>query len=121
MRASAHTTERTRPSLYDPDLKRLFSDAPAYAAHLSAATFLRRFRKEVRRKVAAWTGEYQYTIDQVLEDMMQRCRAAALAPAARGGAGEVGFHDLADRPHDELLCAAGGIRWRYETATHPRP
>jgi hypothetical protein len=63
-----------RPSLYDPDLKRLFSDAPAHAAHPSAATFLNRFRKEVRRKVAAWTGEYQYTIDQVLEDMMQRCR-----------------------------------------------
>lgn len=63
-----------RAALYDPDLKRLFSDAPAYAGHMSAATFLRRFRKEVRRKVAAWTGEYQYTIDQVLEDMMQRCR-----------------------------------------------
>jgi len=63
-----------RSSLYDPDLKRLFSDAPAYAAHMSAATFLHRFRKEVRRKVAAWTGEYQYTIDQVLEDMLQRCR-----------------------------------------------
>ena len=41
---------------------------------MSVATFLRCFRKEVRRKVAAWTGEYQYTIDQVLEDMMQRCR-----------------------------------------------
>jgi hypothetical protein len=62
------------PSLYDPDLKRLFSDAPAHAEKLSAATFLNRFRKEVRRKVAAWTGEYQYTIDQVLEDMIERCR-----------------------------------------------
>jgi hypothetical protein len=67
-----------RPSFYDPDLKRLFSDAPAHAAHLPAATFLRRFRKEVRRKVAAWTGEYQYTIDQVLEDMIARCRALHL-------------------------------------------
>jgi Putative zinc-binding metallo-peptidase len=63
-----------RSSLYDPDLKRLFSDAPVHADKLSAATFLNRFRKEVRRKVAAWTGEYQYTIDQVLEDMIQRCR-----------------------------------------------
>jgi len=67
-----------RPSLYDPDLKRLFSDAPAHADKLSAATFLNRFRKEVRRKVAAWTGEYQYTIDQVLEDMIQRCRQLRL-------------------------------------------
>ena len=42
-----------RPSLYDPDLKRLFSDALAHADKRSAATFLNRFRKEVRRKVAA--------------------------------------------------------------------
>ncbi|MCX5721780.1 MAG: putative zinc-binding metallopeptidase [Nitrospirae bacterium] len=61
-------------SFYDPDLKRLFSDSPAHADKMSAATFLNRFRKEVRRKVSAWTGEYQYTIDQVLEDMIQRCR-----------------------------------------------
>ena len=63
-----------QPSLYDPDLKRLFSDAPAHADKMSAATFLNRFRKEVRRKVAAWTGEYQYTIDQVLEGMIHRCQ-----------------------------------------------
>ena len=64
----------TRSSAYDPDLKRLFSDDPMNADKISAATFLNRFRREVRRKVASWTGEYQYTIDQVLEDMIQRCR-----------------------------------------------
>ncbi len=63
-----------RQSQYDPDLKRLFSSLPSHASKLSAATFLNRFRREVRRKVASWTGEYQYTIDQVLEDMIQRCR-----------------------------------------------
>jgi hypothetical protein len=63
-----------RSSSYDPDLKRLFSDAPLLGNHMSAAGFLNRFRREVRRKVASWTGEYQYTIDQVLEDMIQRCR-----------------------------------------------
>jgi hypothetical protein len=67
-----------RSSSYDPDLKRLFSDAPAHADRVSAATFLNRFRREVRRKVAGWTGEYQYTIDQVLEDMIQRCRELGL-------------------------------------------
>ncbi len=59
---------------YDPDLKRLFSTLPNHANKMSAATFLNRFRREVRKKVASWTGEYQYTIDQVLEDMIQRCR-----------------------------------------------
>jgi hypothetical protein len=67
-----------RPSFYDPDLKRLFSDAPAHVDKMTAATFLKRFRREVRRKVAAWTGEYQYTIDQVIEDMIQRCRELGL-------------------------------------------
>ena len=64
--------------MYDPDLKRLFSDAPVYADRPGAAAFLNHFRKEVRRKVAAWTGEYQYTIDQVLEGMIQRCRQLRL-------------------------------------------
>lgn len=61
-------------SLYDPDLKRLFSGPLAHSDKPKAAAFLNRFRKEVRRKVAAWTGEYQYTIDQVLEGMILRCR-----------------------------------------------
>ncbi|MEK7301350.1 MAG: putative zinc-binding metallopeptidase [Nitrospirota bacterium] len=60
--------------LYDPDLKRLFLEGAAQPGKPSAATFLNKFRREVRRKVASWTGEYQYTIDQVLEDMIQRCR-----------------------------------------------
>jgi hypothetical protein len=60
--------------LYDPDLKRLFSDGAAQPGKPAAAAFLNRFRREVRRKVASWTGEYQYTIDQVLEDMIERCR-----------------------------------------------
>ncbi|MGA6827783.1 putative zinc-binding metallopeptidase [Nitrospira sp. NS4] len=67
-----------RSSFYDPDLKRLFSEAPAHAGKPNAVTFLNRFRREVRRKVASWTGEYQYTIDQVLEDMIQRCRQLGL-------------------------------------------
>ena len=62
------------PTFYDSDLRRLFSDAPEYKPNKTAASFLNRIRKEVRRKVADWTGEYQYTIDQVLEMMISRCR-----------------------------------------------
>ena len=32
----------------------------------------------MRRVVAEWTGIYQYTIDQVLEDMMSRSRELKL-------------------------------------------
>ena len=39
---------------------------------MKAARFIARVRKEVRRMVAACTGEYQYTIDQVLENMIKR-------------------------------------------------
>jgi hypothetical protein len=67
-----------RSSSYDPDLKRLFSDSAIHADKTSAAVFLNRFRREVRRKVASWTGEYQYTIDQVLADMIERCRELQL-------------------------------------------
>ncbi len=63
---------------YDADLKKLFSDAPAYAKNQTAADFLHRTRKEIRRRVAGWTGEYQYTIDQVLEGMIERCQALKL-------------------------------------------
>src|SRR5207249_5089081 len=62
------------PTFYDRDLRRLFSDSPEFKVNKTAANFLSRVRKEVRRKVADWTGEYQYTIDQVLESMISRCR-----------------------------------------------
>ena len=30
------------------------------------------------RLVARWTGEYQYTIDQVIDDIIRRCRELRL-------------------------------------------
>jgi hypothetical protein len=74
------------PDIYDRDLRRLFSDAPEFAHNLSAARFLSRIRKDVRRMVARWTGAYQYTIDQVLDEIITRCRALHLrlvAPEAQ--------------------------------------
>jgi hypothetical protein len=62
------------PNFYDRDLRRLFSDAPEFADAMSAAQFINRNRRSVRRVVSGWTGIYQYTIDQVLEDMIERCR-----------------------------------------------
>jgi hypothetical protein len=62
------------PDFYDRDLRRLFSDDPANRGRPSAASFISRFRREVRRRVSRWTGVYQYTIDQVLKDIMARCR-----------------------------------------------
>ena len=71
-----------RPNFYDRDLRRLFSDAPEHIANLPAAKFLARVRRDARRLVAQWTGEYQYRIDQVLNDMIERCNALELRLAA---------------------------------------
>jgi hypothetical protein len=66
------------PHFYDRDLRRMFSDAPEYGDRITAAQFIARIRRPVRRVVADWTGIYQYTIDQVLEDMIARCRELKL-------------------------------------------
>jgi hypothetical protein len=66
------------PNFYDRDLRRLFSAEAEFATNITAAQFVSRIRRPVRRVVAEWTGIYQYTIDQVLEDMIDRCRELKL-------------------------------------------
>ncbi|MES1254615.1 MAG: putative zinc-binding metallopeptidase [Acidobacteriota bacterium] len=66
------------PHFHERDLRNLFSDAPQYARNPSAARFVRRIRKEVRATVASFTDSYQYTIDQLLENIIERCRALNL-------------------------------------------
>jgi hypothetical protein len=61
------------PDFYDRDLRRLFSDAPEYAAKPKASRVIAKIRRDVRRLVAEATGSYQYTIDRVIEDMTTRC------------------------------------------------
>jgi hypothetical protein len=70
------------PDFYDRDLRRLFSDAPEHAGNMKAARFIARVRRDVRRMVAGWTGEYQYTIDQVIEAMTKRANELNLRLAA---------------------------------------
>jgi len=62
------------PDFYDSDLRNLFSDSSAYARNASAASFVRKIRKEVRSTVGSFTDSYQYTIDQLLEKIIARCR-----------------------------------------------
>jgi hypothetical protein len=69
------------PEFYDSDLRKLFSDDARYAKRETAARFLNRVRPELRRLVSRWTGEYQYTIDQALQDMIDRCRELRLRVA----------------------------------------
>ena len=66
------------PDFYDSDLQNLFSNAPEYAKRPSASRFIRRIRREVRSTVASFTDSYQYTIDQLIEKIIERCRAENL-------------------------------------------
>jgi len=63
---------------YDRDLKRLFPPPKEGKKGPSAAALLRRMRPEIRRLVAHSTGEYQYTIDRVLERMIDRTQELGL-------------------------------------------
>ncbi len=69
---------RGRPDFYDNDLRKLFSDDPKFKDRPTAAKFLRTIKPDLRAMVARWTGEYRYTIEQVLDDIIGRCRELKL-------------------------------------------
>jgi len=62
------------PTIYDRDLRRIFSDHPKHRRALAAVTFLRNHRAEIQQMVAKWTREYRPAMDAVLNDMIARCR-----------------------------------------------
>jgi len=66
------------PNFYDRDLRRLFSDDPEYRKNPKASRVMHEIRRDVRRLVSEWTSAYQYTIDQVIEDMIARARELQL-------------------------------------------
>jgi hypothetical protein len=66
------------PDFYESDLRHLFSNAPEHAKRPLAAQFVRRIRREARAIVASFTDSYQYTIDQLLEEIIRRCREQSL-------------------------------------------
>lgn len=84
------------PSVYDNDLRRLFSESPDDRRNVTAAAFLSRVRAELRRVVARWTGQHSYTIDQVVQEMIARCRELDLRI---GGAAE-------DAKRDAMILVA---------------
>jgi hypothetical protein len=62
------------PDYFDRDLRRLFVEPTTGSRLPRAATMLRRFAPELRNVVASWTGEYTYTVNMPLKDIIARCR-----------------------------------------------
>ncbi len=75
-----HSRYATRqPGVFDHDLVRLFSRKPRNGADsVLAADFLQRYRAELVRVVCQWTGEYRYSVHQVMRQMIERCRELGL-------------------------------------------
>jgi hypothetical protein len=66
------------PPDYDRELLRIFSSEPKYDSRPSAAGFLLRHRRALCHEVAEGTGVHQYAIDQMLAQMINRCRELKL-------------------------------------------
>src|SRR5437764_7093167 len=60
------------------DLRRLFSDERRFKSRPSAASFLRRAGRELVQTVASGTGVHQYTLSQLLSNMIERCKLLRL-------------------------------------------
>jgi hypothetical protein len=66
------------PGAYDRELGRVFSNAPGHRGAELASRFIVRHARELRALVSRWTGESEFTIDQVLHDMVARSRTLKL-------------------------------------------
>jgi hypothetical protein len=66
------------PPFYDRDLRRIFSDDRRFASKPSASSFLRRHRSEIRNIVSRGTDVHPYTIDHVLDNIIERAKELKL-------------------------------------------
>jgi len=99
------------PKTWDDDLRRLFSNDPRIRTRESAAAFLRRHRGAIRRVVSRWTGEYQFTLDTVLGDMIGRCRELGLRVIGRDRQLLTDFMVLLTARTMEVLSKQGRRDW----------
>jgi hypothetical protein len=67
-----------QPFYIDPLITRLFSSDPKFKNKKLASQFIRQERKLIRDMVSKWTGQYKYTIDQILSDVILSCKEKKL-------------------------------------------
>jgi hypothetical protein len=68
-------------SVYDRDLRRLFSGEPVRGGRRLASAVLRRHRRPLRERVAQWTGQDAFVVDEVLKGLIVRARELQLHPS----------------------------------------
>lgn len=65
-------------STFDKDLRKLFGENEGNEHRELASTFLRRHRPELNRMLLKWVDDYRYSLEQILPDMIGRCRELKL-------------------------------------------
>lgn len=66
------------PFYLDPLILRLFSPTTKKKTDKRAAAFIRQEKKVISKMVARWTGQYQYTINLILQEIIESCREKKL-------------------------------------------
>lgn len=61
------------PSVFDVHLLKLFTNNSDLAINMKASSFIKKIKKDVRKSVSPWTGAYQYTINEILNEVIERC------------------------------------------------
>jgi len=96
---------------YDRDLRRIFSDAPKHRRSPAASTFLLENRAKISQMVSRWTGEYQPTLDTILNDMIARCRALKLRAVGPERQLRTDFTVLLTAKTVHSLCSPSRRQW----------
>lgn len=63
---------------YDRDLQRIFSSDPRHAHRPPASAFIRRNRARIRESASRISGTFQIALDNVIDQLIGRCRALKL-------------------------------------------
>ncbi len=66
------------PDFYDNDLNFLFTRAPEERGEIKAVRYLKLSRPNIIKAVSYWTSEKKYTVDQLLNNLIDRCKHLGL-------------------------------------------
>ena len=96
---------------YDRALHRIFSDGPEHRNRPAASTFLRQNRARIRQLVAQWTEEHQLTLDEILDEMIVRCRELKLRAVGPRRQLRMNFTVLLTAETVHSLCSPSRRQW----------
>jgi hypothetical protein len=96
---------------YDRDLRRIFSDDFKHRRWPAASSFLLENRAKITRMVSRWTGEYQPTLDAILNDMIARCRVLRLRAVGSERQLRTDFTVLLTAKTVHSLCSPSRREW----------